>query len=604
MVSYFSISLKTSVSLANDTRSTDYYLISGNPETVIGNLDTEFFPTFSDKYPSRLYPGEHLTRDQLTGTYLIDGASQDSQVAVDALSQLGITSTSVHSKPGYVLWVFFLVGDGWATALAILLLCLLLSLCQLQSVRLAIVSVRTTAGELPLSVSLREIGALLLPVYFPLVVSNIFLALYSLLSADGYRLNSIGIIAIQQGIILTSTLIISIVIIRAWTAKYSLGALNKGRRPLTLLGALSSILVLVAFLGSMVSISNTLTLKNENMNESYADTLRNEHTDLVQPILGYALLSSQADVAKEQLGNMFAQLEADQASYLVSKNPLPDSPLSASDNILLANPNYMRTFTQLDSSLLDKVASTAQEESTIAVVIPQKYSQHETEIITQVKNWADFQQEMGGNFHSTTNIKIYSGIETGILPLLSYNLPSTMYAENPVIIVSHSSNHIIPPQAVGEYGVVFKDTALKKAVYEAGLEYAVIGYEYTAQNSDLAATDRKIDFNISLLGTFVALSALLLGNTIMAIIYQARNRAAIFLLRTSGASFVETYGNFLIKNIFLAVIPISLIAATTMLPFTLILVTAVAMVIASFSTAILTLKYLERTLSRFALEFS
>lgn len=98
--------------------------------------------------------------------------------------------------------------------------------------------------------------------------------------------------------------------------------------------------------------------------------------------------------------------------------------------------------------------------------------------------------------------------------------------------------------------------------------------------------------------------ALLLGNVILATIYQARNRSAIFLLLTSGASFTETYGDFVIKNMLLAAIPISLIVATTQLPLTVILIIASAMILVSASVVVLTLKQLERTLSRFTLEIS
>lgn len=595
---------KSSVSLDNGVTASDYYLISGNADRVIGNLDTESFPSFSDKYPSHLYPEKQLNRNQLTGTYLIDGTSQDSQAVADTLNKLGANTTTVHSQPGYVLWSFFLVGNGWAVAVAILLICLVLSLCQLQSVRLAIVSVRVVGGEAPLYVSLREIASLLLPVYAPLVFGTIVLSLYSVIFADGYRLSSIAIIAIQQALILTSALVTSILSIRICTVKYSLGALNKGRRPMTLLGAFSGLLVVVAFLGSMVSISDTLTLKNEDEKESHADTLRNEHTNLVQPVMGYALLSSQADYAKEQLGNVFAQLEIDQTSYLASKNPLYDTPSSVSDNVLLVNPNYLMTFTQLDASTLDLVIHTSQEESSVAVLIPQSYSPYEEEIVAEVKSWAEFQQELGGNPRPATTVRSYTGIDTGILPLLSYNLPTSMYLENPIVIVSHSANHVIPPQIIGEYGIVFDDTALKKAVNEENLEYAVVGYEYTTQNSALAAVDRKVAYSISLVGTSVALLALLLGNVILATIYQARNRSAIFLLLTSGASFTETYGDFVIKNMLLAAIPISLIVATTQLPLTVILIIASAMILVSASVVVLTLKQLERTLSRFTLEIS
>lgn len=595
---------KISVSLDYDVRASDYYLILGNTDTVIGNLDTASFPSFSDKYPSRLYPEQQLSRDQLTGTYLIDGNPQDSQAVADKLKQLGVISTTVNSKPGYVLWFFFIVGNGWAVAVAILLICLILSLCQLQSVRLSVVSARVTAGEVPLYVSLKEIALLLLPVYVPLVFGTTALSLYSLIYAQGYRLTSIGMIAIQQGLILTGALAISLLSIRICTAKYSLGELNKGRRPMTLLGALSGLLVVVAFLGSMVSISDTLTLKNEDVKESHADTLRNEHTNLVQPVMGYALLSSQADDAQEQLGNVFAQLEIDQTSYLASKNPLYDTPSSVSDNVLLVNPNYLMTFTQLDTSTLDAVTSTAQEESSVAVLIPQSYSPYEAEIVAEVKIWAESQQELGGNSQPSVSVTTYTGTDTGILPLLSYDVTTNMYLENPIVIVSHSANHVIPPQIIGEYGIVFDDTALKNAVNEANLGYAVVGYEYTTQNSALAAADRKVAFNISLIGTSVALLALLLGNIILAIIYHARNRSAIFLLRTSGASFAETYGDFIVKTILLAAIPASLIVATTQLPLTVILIIASAMILVSASVVVLTLKQLERTLSRFTLEIS
>lgn len=595
---------KISVSLDYDVRASDYYLILGNTDTVIGNLDTASFPSFSDKYPSRLYPEQQLSRDQLTGTYLIDGNPQDSQAVADKLKQLGVISTTVDSAPGYLLWFFFLVGNGWAVAVAILLICLILSLCQLQSVRLSVVSARVTAGEVPLYVSLKEIASLLLPVYVPLVFGTTALSLYSLIYAQGYRLTSIGMIAIQQGLILTGALAISLLSIRICTAKYSLGELNKGRRPMTLLGALSCALILLAFWGSMASISNTLTLKNEDVKESYADTLRNEHTNLVQPVMGYALLSSQADDAQEQLGNIFGKLEMDQTSYLASKNPLYDTPSSVSDNVLLANPNYLKTFTQLDASTLDTIAGAAQKKSSVAVLIPQPYSPYEAEIVAEVKIWAESQQELGGNSQPSVSVTTYTGTDTGILPLLSYDVTTNMYLENPIVIVSHSANHVIPPQIIGEYGIVFDDTALKNAVNEANLGYAVVGYEYTTQNSDLAAADRKVAFNISLIGTSVALLALLLGNIILAIIYHARNRSAIFLLRTSGASFAETYGDFIVKTILLAAIPASLIVATTQLPLTVILIIASAMILVSASVVVLTLKQLERTLSRFTLEIS
>lgn len=595
---------KISASLSHEVRTSDYYLILGNTDRVIGNLDTSSFPGFSDKYPSRLYPKEQLTRDQLTGTYLVDGSPQDSQAVADTLSKLEVINTVTQSKPGYILWFFFLLGNGWAVAVAILFICLILSLSQLQSMRLTIVSTRLTTGQAPLYVSLREIVALLLPVYTPLAFGTIALSLYSLIYAQGYRLTSIGMIAVQQGVVLTAALATSLLSIRMCTARYSLGEINKGKRPLTLLGVLSCTLIFLAFLGSLASVCSTLALRNEDIKESYADALRNEHANLVQPIMGYALLSSQADDAKEQLGTIFSRLEMAQASYLASKNPLYDTPSPISDNVLLANPNYLRTFSQLDTSTLESVTSTATEESAVAVLIPRPYSPYEEEIVAGVKSWAEFQQELGGDTQPAVKVTAYTGISTGILPLLSYNLPTAMYLENPIVIVSHSANLVIPPGNIGAYGIVFDETALKKAVAEADLGYAVVGYERTIQNSTLAAADRKVAFKISLLGTSVALFALLLGNIVLAAIYQAKNRSAIFLQRTSGASFAETYGDFLIKTVLLATIPASLIVATTQLPLIVILSIAIPMMAVSISVVVLTLKLLEPTLSKLALEIS
>ncbi|MBM7051653.1 hypothetical protein [Rothia sp. ZJ1223] len=274
---------KLTPSSNNDVRSTDYYLFEGNPSETLGDLNSQFFPTFTGVYSAALYDTSALKRAQLTGTYLVQGTSAETRSITSSLQEAGGETREVSARPGYLLWVFFVIGSGWGVAIAILVLALLLALCQLQSIRLSVVAIRVSTGESKTRVQLFELLILAVPVFAPFIASKIFILSYSLLVSAGYRLLSIGAIAFQQFIVLAVLLLISRVAVILFETQQSLRELIKGKRPETILSFLSALLVVVAALRASATASYTLKQIQNYKAERQSDEVRLNQPNLVQP---------------------------------------------------------------------------------------------------------------------------------------------------------------------------------------------------------------------------------------------------------------------------------------------------------------------------------
>ena len=597
---------KVAPSSVNDSRATDYYLFKGDPSQVIGDPDSGAFPTFARFYQATLHDASHLEKAQLTGTYLVQGSSVATQSIISSLAHRGVTAQSFSAQPGYLLWGFFLIGSGWGTATTILGLLLLLTLCQLQSVRLTVVAVRLSSGDSRKRVRLLETLALVVPAYSPLIVWATTLALYSLIVSDGYRLLSLIAITLQQFIALTLLVIASIIAVTIYSSRQSLGELIKGKRPEALLSAVSTALIMVAALGTTSAVSHAWKQVQEYGAAEQADTIRLSQPDLVQPIVGYALQSSQAEQVSTSMGNIFIELEQSEHSFLAAPGVLFDAQKNSSvpDNNMAVNPTYLSAFTDIDQQTIQNISQLAAQKSTVVALIPSQYTPVKDDIRASIESWAQFKHNPDNPHQADITVETITHIDTGVIPLLKFNLDTHMYLKNPVLIVVSPASDVLPAKTWGTLDTVYQAKPYQSAVSANNLDFAVIGYDYVAQQTHLAQTDRKASLIIVLIGATVALGTLVICTILLVRVYENRNRTAIFLQVTSGARFTEIHGIFLRKIFLIAAVALSISIAISPLPAIGATLISLIALITIILVAILTLQGTQKLTSRFMLEIS
>lgn len=593
-------------SVAGDVRATDYYLFEGNSSQVIGNIDAGIFPTFSSAYPAALHDASDLERRQLTGSYMVQGSSSASQNIISSLADSGITAQFVSSGPGYVLWSFFLVGNGWGVAVAILVLLLLLALCQLQSVRLSVIAARRTSGESRTRVRMLEVLACVTPVYVPFIASMVVLAAYSVVIADGYRLFSIGMISLQQSAGITALTLLSMAVVVIFSSRQSLGELIKGKRPETTLSIVSGALIMVAAVGAASTVSSAWHQAQEYGAEKQADEKRLSQPDLVQPRLGYALQTSQATKIDTSLGDIFIDLDQTKNSFLAQPDILGDFQVDSAVSVesLVVNPAYLSAFTDMDQQSIEKISRLSEKESTLVVLIPSRYESKKDEIQDGVEAWGKFSHNQENPEQAHISLEVMANIDTGIVPILYFDTDTQMYKNSPVIVVVNPKSGVLPAQVLGTLETVYRAEVYKTAVTAKDLDFAVIGYQDLHQMTQLAQGDRKASLVIALTGAVVALGALVMGTVLLVRVYKNRKRTAIFLQVTSGAGFGEIYGSFLSKIFLLSVIALSVSVIVSSLPPLKAILVALGILLLIILTALMALRDAKKSSSRLALEFS
>ncbi|MFW0109620.1 hypothetical protein ACN081_02725 [Rothia sp. P13129] len=592
---------KTVPSAQFDKLSTTYYLFSGQPDTVIGNIDQEYFPSFSKLYTPKLLPGDSLQRDHFLGTYFVQGDVRSAQNIFTHLQNLGSNGQVQQLQPAEFSWAFSLIFSTWAAGIVVLSCTLILMMVQMYSLRLSIQAIRRTVGENPRRVVFQEYLVLGFPLLIPALISFLALSGYSFFVADGYRLQTIFWVSLQILAILLCLWVCSCATVYVATRQYSLGALAKGKKPLRLLATLSLSLVITGSYCTIASLDATVHHFSTYTKEERANSVRAHGKDLVQPLFSYLTLTRVGEEKMQQIQKIYDDFEKQNHVFLSS--PLQFGEQEDNSNFLLVNLPYLRYFSSLSQELVDTIANDISSSDNVVLVIPQDLEHQSENIKHQIEGWVSFQEETARHHH-TIKVLQYSIPDTGILPLLGKAPTDITYRENPVLVVSQFSSKTIPVINLGTADLTYSYKPFKAAIENHHLSDFVIAYRSVQEEAQLEHANRQATLVMSVAGAVLSLLSLAVGSTLLAITYYARHTTALFLHKTTGATWLERHGNFLYQLIFASTIPISMFVALYGKNSGVSFALGLGIFFVVCTSSMLMLRALEKNITQHALEIS
>src|SRR5699024_2787740 len=143
-----------------------------------------------------------------------------------------------------------------------------------------------------------------------------------------------------------------------------------------------------------------------------------------------------------------------------------------------------------------------------------------------------------------------------------------------------------------------------QSLEEHQVAHSIVALEHVSQRSALDRAERQAELHITLVGAAVMMIALVLGTASFAAVHHARHRTRVFLLTSTGQHYAKIHGKFIVLTGLLALLPALIgLLQNQVGPIynTLIITSCVVVVVA---TTALTLKLLDASVTRSALEIS
>lgn len=531
------------ISPGNDLsgRITDYYIFPSPESTIIGNIETEKFPSFTPIFQGRLSSGENLTADKFLGTYSIQGNPDASSEILQSFIDKGGTGYSRTYHPIALYWIISVTSSIWLPALGIILLATLLTLAQLLSERSSIRANRISFGWNSAFLWTREIGSLIIPIFTPSILSFLALYFYSLIFREGYRTSTLSHIFLAWCLILIFLAIASIISFTVVTYRYSIFEVIQGRKPNSLLATISILVIIIGTLGTLISISQSVNLSLSYKNSIQADILRSNTSEkIVEPIYGYALQTEHGDKALEKLDSIYEDLESKNKIYINSPRFFQNNvSYEDSQSYILVNPSYLEEFTTISTENLQETVRHTSNPGGV-IVLTSNTNAKDIEIIND--NVLHYLQETPAASKDTRlDIKFIYSPEIELAPLLNENPEGENFVEDPIIIVGSYKSQTIRISSLASNDISYEIDYLKKSVSELGISDTVISYNLIENTAQIQKNRRTVNLISSLTGSLFSVLALLGAAWTLATSFHSQNRRQIFLQSVAGENFWKKY---------------------------------------------------------------
>lgn len=536
-------------------RSTQIHAFVGDRDSLMGNLDTQSFPSFGSKYATTFYPADDLDVDRLTGTYVIQGTPEDAAQIVDMLTQEGTIATSLLDPPEVLTVPLMIMGSTWSYALIISIFALAATGFYLSSVRLQVRAIRDSLGVRPLVSGWSEFAAIASrPLIAALAIVTLLIG-YVSLTRSGYRLPTVIAVGVVFLLGLLALSGASYFMSQVFRRRHSIGELLKGKRPTVAIAGLSIVTIALAcaFMTSAVSSVAGLQLKEKwaSVAEEYFDGGR----ELYAPVIGHALASGEADDIITGLGGVNQRMAKERDVYLSNsrmfsaiREPEPiggnDGPLPS--DVLVVNPLFAGSLPQ-DNSVPPEVLDRADESEQVVIVVPARYSAHADELERMVQEWVQFRWELVGlPLPADLQVSHINVETTGVVPVLDNDGLNEMHRVDPVLVVIGDDSGALPDGAYGELRPAVHDRNTYLAlVDEAGLGHAVVSMQSLSSAVALEKANRAAEISYLVVAAVALLIVLILSTLVVTTVYRVKNAPSIFLMQTTGSSFWRIHGRYL-----------------------------------------------------------
>lgn len=594
--------------VSEDTLSVNYYLFTGDASSIRGDVESGSFPAFGSVYPQKLLTASSVTEDsQLLGTYIVDGDITNTNSIVSMLEGSSINATVLQESTGWLRYWFTVVNTTWGAAIAILTLCLFLTLLNLSSARLAIVGLRSASGHSKLSILRSEVAELSSPLLTAVLVPGAVLAAYSMIFAQGYRLQSLAGIT---GSHLTVTLIAACffaAVVYFTVGLASVGKILKGWRPTPLIAFFSACTLLFTGTATANAVTQFSAATEVLTQTEQANQKLQKHPDLVRPGFSFALISDSAEDLQSRMAQLYR--EADEQEQVAYISPDLDLYASADSNVpksAVVNSTYLGLFTDLSGETIDRISKLASEPGGVVILIPRHTTEQEIAAIkTVINEWAEFEASLQPTASSYTELTLtVEEADLDALPTADFSDTTETQLDNQVLVVTNASSGIISDHNYAIAGLYKSKDELNSLVEKHDVSLLVTDTTPVASESTLYLAKQKSKMTIAASGMAASMVALLLGLVMLSSAYLARSAAAIFLKMTTGNSFAAIHWRYILGAVLLVTAPAALVTVFNGLNTAPQIIFLTVLCFAALISSVLTLKAFSRYLNKSVLEMS
>lgn len=551
---------------------TDYYVFIGEPSRVFGNVATQWFPAFGSRYSADLKPAESMSAANIAGTYLTQGTSDQIEALEHDLHGRHIQIEPFTGSPASLRWIGFFVRTPLGPAALMLWLAATATAANFRSARLAVSSLRRSAGDHPITNFGMEAIALSSPLLIAAVGPPFLLAAYAYIFRNGYRSTqalalSVPLFAVDIGIC-----VFILISIEAFQRRVGLSSLLKGARPHALISVCSVTAIVAASALAVHTGAAVLHAAHDEHDARVADAFRARHRDLFTPALGYAILSPDADRIRQGLADAAETLEAEGGVWMCDAQSLADGVDGSHSelSIVVVNSTYFRSVPGVDARLAATVKKATDEPGGAALVTPTASSPDMgRRAETTSRGWLEFQVSLRPEGdRAQPHLESFPGHDLGIVPLLDqFRLEEQTYRRNPTVLVVNASSKLLSARSIAVSSSYTDPDGFRALVDAHSVGYAIVSMDSVARLSELDALDRAETMRSLLLGTAAMAVSLALAAGILAATSFARRTPQIFLQSSTGMSFQSIHRRFLVSTALLTCGPAIGVALVSHLTF-------------------------------------
>lgn len=552
---------KSVPSASGDIRGSDYYLFEGDPETTLGSTSTGDFPSFQTSYQATLSPAAWLPHEKLIGVYLVQGQPGSASDLVAELEALGTTEGSTGPSTA-AMWIFFLIGGAWGTAVLVMWGALALAIANLLSVRLAIAGLRIATGSNRLATASVEVATSLFPVVICTTIPVFMLLGYSIFMIGGYRSATILTIGVTTAPLVLGSALLALLIVLVAMSRRSIGSIIKGARPNRPLAVAAGIIIMVSAASVGLSAGSALDRISEEANAKEADDFRAARPELFKPMAGHALLNSEGLESLGRLGEIFGEMEAEDLAlladgefFMVDKDVVE---LVGDHGMVLANSAFTTELSALTLTQQEAIDHATSRPGGVAILLPTMVAEERAVVEAIVKEQLSFQATLPSAFDShSPEITVIPNQNLGVVPRLDFaNEPGVpTYFVDPVVVVVNASAGVLPDTKFGSSGVFAGRVEFDRLVDQANLLELIVGVESIEQLSAVDQADRKLELRASIAGIIAMIVSLSVASAILTTVYYNRMVKAIFLLNSTGSTFIVMHRRFILFTSVIVAVP-------------------------------------------------
>ncbi|WOQ15454.1 hypothetical protein [Raineyella sp. W15-4] len=548
----------------NGILATDYFVFAGDPGSIIGDVQTHTFPTFGGRYVGRLYPASSIERYQLLGGFFVHGSAEQAQAVMESLASLGADVKTVPSLPAVLRWPIFLTGSPWGGAVVIAWVAVVLAGANLLSLRLAVAGLRLSVGMSYVQVLGREAGGVLIPALLAGVVPSAALLGYAFGWAAGYRWASIITVASLHVLIQGSAVLAASALFGLAVRGFSIGRIMAGKRPVALLASLSVVAIVGTSIIASAGAAQAFAGANDRHLEQQADSYRAAHSNLVFTYTTYAIVGDDVKQVIDGLAESYRQAESTGGVLLTQVDAVAGRGTAFDQKgrptALVANTAFLGSLDAADASLRRHVEEATRPLGGVALLIPSGRGDERREIISHATDWLSWEASLRDPADRVApQLTVLDGVDLGVVPRLDYNGADTapgrpMYLVDPVMLVTDARGGLFDDHFYAGSGA-FKDRdSLVRLLDQYGVSGAA-DIEIVAQASELYRVNREADYKVVITGMVLMVTVLSMALVILSAIYLLRNRVAIFLLWTTGRSYLGIHWRYVTMTGCLVIAP-------------------------------------------------